>query len=91
MQTAFFLFLHIFCRFFWFCSLLILIPIFVVTIYETTQDFLSEQTIIKVDDTMYQVDDYPFPAVTICPDSLVFEELNNFNRKLENGNFTDDE
>lgn len=60
-------------------------------IFLTARKFLTKKTFHINLDKGISVGDVPFPAITICPDSLVFEKVFEYQNKLLTGNFTDDE
>lgn len=78
-------------RTFWGCSLLISAAILFPLIYFCGQKFLSRDVIVKQIYFKASIGDAPFPAVTICPDSLVFEKIFEFENKSLSGKFSDDE
>lgn len=82
---------RIFFRIFWSSSLSISVAILFVLILNTADKFFSYDTLVELNYYKDSVADVPFPAVTFCPDSLVFEKILDFQEKSLNGNFTDDE
>lgn len=59
--------------------------IFFLLIFETTEKLLADQTVVEIADKEIQVSDIPFPAVTICPDSRIFEavlDIGNVSRRF---------
>lgn len=43
--------------------------------HKATSKFFSDQIIVSVSKQEYLVEDMPFPAVTICPDVIIPENL----------------
>lgn len=71
-------------RVFWTCSLLASAAIFFLMIFQTTGKFLAKQTVVRIADKEIELGSVPFPAVTICPESFVFESILNF-ENISNG------
>lgn len=78
-------------RIFWTCSLTVSSAILFLLICFTVTRFLSRETIVEQNHSKIPVGEVPFPAVTFCPDSLVFEMMSEFGNKSRNGNFSNDE
>lgn len=60
-------------RFFWACYLLLSAAIFFFLIFQTTEKFLAKRTFVRIADKGIPIGDIPFPAVTICSESLIFK------------------
>lgn len=75
-----------FCDFstFWICSLLLSATIFFLLIFKTTEKFLADQTIVRIADKSIAIADIPFPAITICSDSLIHRAVKNFENVTKN-------
>lgn len=78
------------CRIFWAGSLLISASILFSLIFLSAKKFLSNETFVM---NTYEVTvgNIPFPAVTICPDSLIFEKFYEYQQKSHSKNFSEDE
>lgn len=79
------------CRLFWTFSLAISAAILFSLIFVTARKFLYYNIIVEQSSFEIPVGEVPFPAVTICPDSLVFEKIFEFEEKSQNGNFSSEE
>jgi Amiloride-sensitive sodium channel len=53
---------------------------FVLLIFETTEKFLAGQILTKLSKQQHSVGEFPFPAVSVCPDPRV---PSNFSEMLE--------
>lgn len=76
-------------RTFWSCLLLVSAAIFFFLIFQTAGKFLAKKTVVKIADKEMAIGDIPFPAVTICPDSLIYKAISGFRNSSKD--FTDDE
>lgn len=74
---------------FWMCSLLVSAATLLSTLFLTARKFASFETFLERFDEPIATGEIPFPAITICPDSLVFENIFELGKK--SANFTDDE
>lgn len=74
---------------FWACSLLTSTAIFSVLIFQTSRKFLSDRTAVKIVSQEVAIGDVPFPALTICSDSWIYETVSNFGNIT--ASLTDDE
>lgn len=73
------------------CSLSIFTTILFSLISTTLIKLLGHAIFVKTLENEISISEVPFPAVTICPDSLVFIKTCKYPKKSLSGNFTDDE
>lgn len=70
-------------RIFWAFLLLTSAAIFFFMIFQTTQKFLANRLVVRIAEKEVEIKDFPFPALTICPDSLLFKIVPDFENNSE--------
>jgi anthranilate/para-aminobenzoate synthase component II len=55
---------------------------FVLLVSKATQKFMANQIVIKLSKTQHSVEEIPFPAVTICPDPKIPNDIEEIIKSL---------
>lgn len=64
-------------RTFWGSALFASAAIFFLLIFKTTEKFMSNRTVFQMSDKEFPISKIPFPAVTICSESLIYRIIPN--------------